>query len=90
MILFLRMHEPHPVVAGIIGLIGAWGLPLAAWVMEIKGILEFLTIGVGFIISVTALLFMWFPRLKPESCKECAAVARKAASQPPPTDQPEP
>jgi hypothetical protein len=76
------MHEPAPTnhTLPIIGLISGWGSPLIAWLANLDAALRTGCLALGFLISLSSLLLMWFPGIRPRQ--------RPADRQDPPTPPP--
>lgn len=55
--------SPHPPT--IIGILAAWGSPLLAWAANLDAALRTGCLALGFLISLSSLLLMWFPGLRP-------------------------
>lgn len=52
-------------VLPIIGLISGWGSPLIAWLADLDAALRTGCLALGFLISLSSLVLMWFPGLRP-------------------------
>lgn len=65
--------SPHPPT--IVGILAGWGLPLVAWVADLDALLRTGCLALGFLISLSSLVLMWFPGLRPRRPQDPAEPA---------------